>query len=99
MKKAHFVAVIAGLTIAGTALADGPQQAQKSQPVQLTVEQMDNVTAARGYGKTLIDVTGYSFGQLIGPSKKAGTSTHSNYAGGVKALVQAALAGAHPLPQ
>lgn len=95
MKKLT-IGVTAALLFAGPAIADDVTQSE-SKPVTLTEAQMDNITAA-GYGKTLIDVTGKSFGQLIGPAKKNGTATHSNYAGGVKALVEAALAGAHPVP-
>jgi hypothetical protein len=100
MRKSHLVLVAAGFVTTGLATADESDSAVEAQPIELTSEQMDSVTAAGGkaYGKTLIDVTDYSFGQLIGPAKKAGESTHDNYAGGVKALVEAALAGAHPLP-
>ncbi len=38
-------------------------------------------------GKMIKESCDASFGQLIGPAKKAGTSTHSNYAGGAKAFV------------
>ena len=38
--------------------------------------------------KTIIDVVGVSFGQLVGPAKKAGTATHGSYPGGAKALVE-----------
>lgn len=44
-------------------------------------------------GKTIKEACGVSFGQLIGPAKKAGDSTHSNYAGGAKAFVS--VLGAH----
>lgn len=44
-------------------------------------------------GKTIQEACGVSFGQLVGPAKAAGTSTHANYAGGAKALVP--LAAAH----
>jgi hypothetical protein len=44
-------------------------------------------------GTTIQAACGVSFGQLVGPAKKAGTATHSNYAGGAKALVP--LAAAH----
>ncbi len=44
-------------------------------------------------GKTIQQACGVSFGQLVGPAKAAGTSVHSNYAGGAKALVP--LAAAH----
>ena len=44
-------------------------------------------------GKTIQDACGVSFGQLVGPAKKAKTATHDNYAGGAKALVP--LAAAH----
>jgi hypothetical protein len=44
-------------------------------------------------GKAIQEACGVSFGQLVGPAKKAGTSFHSNYAGGAKALVP--LAAAH----
>lgn len=95
MKK-FTIGVAAALLIAGPAIAEDVTPTE-SKPVALTEAQMDSITAA-GYGKTLIDVVGKSFGQLIGPAKKDGTSVHSNYAGGVKALVEAALAGAHPIP-
>jgi hypothetical protein len=96
MKTRILLAVATMTFAAGPALAD-EAVTETAQPVVLSEAQMDNVTAA-GYGKTLIDVTGKSFGQFIGPAKKNGTSVHSNYAGGVKALVEAALAGAHPIP-
>jgi hypothetical protein len=94
MKYAISLALAATLMIGGTAMAE------ESKPIQLSAAQMDSVTAGAGqpYGKILIDVTGRSFGQFIGPAKKAGTSVHGNYAGGVKALVEAALAGQHPIP-
>ncbi len=38
-------------------------------------------------GTTIKDACGVSFGQLIGPAKAAGTSTHDNYAGGAHAFV------------
>lgn len=49
--------------------------------------------SAKGHmppGKTIQEACGKSFGQLVGPAKKAGTSTHSNYAGGAKALLAVA---------
>ena len=79
-------------------LASGPVMAGDSQPVELTDAQMDTITAGSGFGKTIIDVTGKSFGELIGPAKKAGTSFHSNYAGGAKALVEAVTGPGHPIP-
>lgn len=95
MKK-FTIGVAAALFIAGPTLAEDIKPAE-SKPLTLTEAQMDSVTAA-GYGKTLIDVVGKSFGQLVGPAKKDGSSVHSNYAGGARALVEAALAGAHPIP-
>ena len=90
------IGVAAAMLVSGPALAEDVEVTE-SKPVTLTEAQMDGITAA-GYGKTLIDTVGKSFGQLIGPAKKEGTSVHSNYAGGGKALVEAALAGAHPIP-
>lgn len=95
MKKI-FVGLAAALVFASPVLAEDAEDSN-AKPITLTEAQMDSITAA-GYGKTLIDVVGKSFGQLVGPAKKAGTSVHSNYAGGAKALVEAALAGAHPIP-
>ncbi|MEJ2129985.1 MAG: hypothetical protein P8X81_14240 [Woeseiaceae bacterium] len=95
MKK-FAIGVTAALLVAGPAIAEDSASTE-SKPMTLTEAQMDSITAA-GYGKTLIDVVGKSFGQLVGPAKKEGTSVHSNYAGGAKALVEAALAGAHPIP-
>ena len=46
------------------------------------------VSGPAGYGKTIIDVVGASFGQLVGPAKRSGTAAHGNYAGGAKALVE-----------
>jgi hypothetical protein len=96
MKKSFVLGVTAAFALAGPAMADEVASSD-AKPITLTEAQMDSITAA-GYGKTLIDVVGKSFGQLVGPAKKEGTSTHSNYAGGAKALVEAALAGAHPIP-
>ena len=50
---------------------------------------------AKGGGNGLLiqKACGVSFGQLVGPAKKAGTSFHANYAGGANALVP--LAAAH----
>jgi hypothetical protein len=90
--------------IAATLLASGlalAEETKQSKPIVLTAAQMDTVTAGAGlpYGKIIIDATGRSFGQFIGPAKKAGTSVHSNYAGGAKALVEAVLADPpHPIP-
>ncbi len=49
---------------------------------------------ARGGGNGLViqQACGSSMGQLIGPAKKAKSATHSNYAGGAKALVGVAAA-------
>ena len=96
MKKSFVLGVTAAFVLAGPAVADEVASSD-AKPITLTETQMDSITAA-GYGKTLIDVVGKSFGQLVGPAKKEGTSAHSNYAGGAKALVEAALAGAHPIP-
>lgn len=84
MSRFFFNAATALLVAAGSVLAHA------SEPVELTAEQMDSVTAAgNAYGKTIQLVTGgASFGQLVGPAKKAGTATHDNYAGGAKALVE-----------
>jgi hypothetical protein len=95
MKRAILMGISATLLLSGFA------GAQESKPVVLSAAQMDAVTAGAGlpYGKIIIDATGRSFGELIGPAKKAGTSTHSNYAGGAKALVEAVLANPpHPIP-
>jgi hypothetical protein len=46
-----------------------------------------------GAGLVIQQACGASFGGLVGPAKKAGDSTHSNYKGGAKALVP--LAAAH----
>lgn len=75
---------------AAIALMASSAWAQEPEPVELTAEQMDAVTAAGpAYGKTIQAVTGgLSFGQLVGPAKAAGTATHGNYAGGAKALVE-----------
>lgn len=86
MKKAFVLGVTAAFVLAGPALADEVASSD-AKPITLTETQMDSVTAA-GYGKTIIDVVGVSFGQLVGPAKKAGTSAHGNYAGGAKALVE-----------
>ncbi len=40
-----------------------------------------------GNGLAIQQACGASMGQLIGPAKKAKSATHSNYAGGAKALV------------
>ena len=86
MKKSFTVGLAAALIISGPVLADDDKTSE-SKPVTLTEKQMDSVTAA-GYGKTIIDVVGASFGQLVGPAKSSGTATHGNYAGGAKALVE-----------
>ena len=86
MKKKLIVGFAAALIFAGPVLADDDKKSE-SKPVTLTEQQMDTVTAA-GYGKTIIDVVGKSFGQLVGPAKKAGTSAHGSYPGGAKALVE-----------
>jgi hypothetical protein len=95
MKKAISLGLAASLLASSLALAD------ESKPVVLTAAQMDSVTAGASmpYGKIIIDVTGKSFGQFIGPAKKAGTAVHGNYAGGAKALVEAVLSDPpHPIP-
>jgi hypothetical protein len=94
MRKAVSTSLFATLLVSGLAVADG------SKPIELTAAQMDAITAGAGmpYGKIIIDATGRSFGQLIGPAKKDGTSAHDNYAGGAKALVEAVLSGGHPIP-
>ena len=63
----------------------------------LSIAMVGGVASANNgnaHGKTIKDATGgTSFGQLIGPSKAAGTSTHDNYKGGAKAF--AGLLEAH----
>ena len=86
MKRKALIAIAAALCVSGPVMADEAKDAE-SKPVTLTEQQMDSITAA-GYGKTIIDVVGASFGQLVGPAKKAGTATHGNYPGGAKALVE-----------
>ncbi|MBT8441251.1 MAG: hypothetical protein KJO76_02605, partial [Gammaproteobacteria bacterium] len=66
-------AILIGLST--VLLVSGPVLAGDSKPIELTDAQMDTVTAGAGFGKTIIEATGSSFGQLIGPAKKAGTST------------------------
>ena len=85
MKKAFTVGLAAALIVSGPVLAD-EEKSSESKPVTLTEKQMDSITA--GYGKTIIDVVGASFGQLVGPAKRSGTAAHGNYAGGAKALVE-----------
>jgi len=89
-------AILIGLST--VLLASGPVLAGDSKPIELTDAQMDTITAGSGFGKTIIDLTGKSFGEFIGPAKKAGTSTHGNYAGGAKALVEAVTGPGHPIP-
>ena len=86
MNKAFTVGLAAVLIASGPVLADD-EKSSEAKPVTLTEQQMDSVTAA-GYGKTIIDVVGASFGQLVGPAKSSGTAAHGNYAGGAKALVE-----------
>ena len=86
MKNAFTVGLAAALIVSGPVLAD-EEKSSESKPVTLTEQQMDSITAA-GYGKTIIDVVGASFGQLVGPAKSSGTAAHGNYAGGAKALVE-----------
>ena len=96
MKKIA-IAIAAATIISSPALAEDANKSV-SKPITLTEAQMDSITAA-GYGKMLIELTRKSFGQFIGPAKKNGTATHSNYAGGVKALVEAVMAEPpHPIP-
>jgi hypothetical protein len=103
MRKSHLVLVAAGLMTTGLATANESDSAVEAKPIELTNEQMDSVTAAGGnayaYGKVVIEATSQhqSFGQLIGAAKRAGQG-HENYAGGVKALVELVLDGAHPVP-
>lgn len=101
MRQISFIAITATFVVTGTAFANDVDL-PSSEPVQLTAEQMDGITAAGGnalpYGKLIIAVTGKPFGGLIGPAKKAGTSAHSNYAGGARALVEAVLGPGHPVP-
>ena len=86
MKKKIAVGIATALLVASPVMASDVES-KTSKPVTLTEQQMDSVTAA-GYGKTIIDVVGVSFGQLVGPAKKAGTATHGSYPGGAKALVE-----------
>ena len=89
-----------GATLLASSLAMA-QESKPTKPIVLSAAQLDEVTAGAGtpYGKIIIDATGRSFGQFIGPAKKAGTSAHSNYAGGAKALVEAVLADPpHAIP-
>ena len=86
MKKKIAVGLATALLVASPAMASDVET-KTSKPVTLTEQQMDSVTAA-GYGKTIIDVVGVSFGQLVGPAKKAGTAAHGSYPGGAKALVE-----------
>jgi hypothetical protein len=75
---------------AALALTAASAWADQPEPVELTADQMDEVTAAGpAYGKTIQAATGTSFGGLVGPAKSTGTATHGNYAGGAKALVEA----------
>jgi opacity protein-like surface antigen len=89
MKKKIAVGLATALLVASPAMA-ADVESETSKPVTLTEQQMDSITAAgpMAYGKTIMIATGVSFGQLIGPAKKAGTAVHSNYAGGAKALVE-----------
>ena len=86
MKKKIAIGIATALLVASPAMASDVET-KTSKPVTLTEQQMDSVTAA-GYGKTIIDVVGVSFGQLVGPAKKAGTAAHGSYPGGAKALVE-----------
>lgn len=86
MKKAFLLGVTAAFVFAGPAIADD-NDSSEAKPITLTESQMDSITAA-GYGKTIIDVVGVSFGQLVGPARSSGTAAHDNYAGGAKALVE-----------
>ncbi len=86
MKKLTSITFVTALLVTGAAAAADSNE-PRTEPVSLTAEQMDSVTAA-GYGKTIIDVVGVSFGQLVGPAKSSGTAAHGNYAGGAKALVE-----------
>jgi len=89
MRKEIIIGLAAAFCVAGPAMADEAKDVKstESEPVTLTEQQMDSITAA-GYGKTIIDVVGVSFGQLVGPAKKAGTAAHGSYPGGAKALVE-----------
>jgi hypothetical protein len=46
-------------------------------------------------GQKIKDACGVSFGQLVSGGKKAGTSFHTNYAGGAKAFSDDAILAAH----
>jgi hypothetical protein len=90
MKKKIAVGLATALLVASPAMASDVET-KTSKPVTLTEQQMDSITAAgpMAYGKTIMTVTGgLSFGQLIGPAKKAGTAAHGSYPGGAKALVE-----------
>lgn len=98
MKRVISTGIAATLLASSLAVAE---ESKPTRPIVLSTTQLDGVTAGAGlpYGKIIIDATGRSFGQFIGPAKKAGTATHSNYAGGAKALVEAVLADPpHPIP-
>ena len=64
MKKKIAVGIATALLVASPVMASDVES-KTSKPVTLTEQQMDSVTAA-GYGKTIIDVVGVSFGQLVG---------------------------------
>ena len=89
MKKKIAIGIATALLVASPAMASDVET-KTSKPVTLTEQQMDSITAAgpMPYGKIIMDATGVSFGQLIGPAKKAGTATHGSYPGGAKALVE-----------
>ena len=86
MKNKILVGLAAAIFVASPVLADDARDSN-AKPITLTEAQMDSITAA-GYGKTIIDGVGKSFGQLVGPAKKAGTAAHGSYPGGAKALVE-----------
>jgi hypothetical protein len=93
MKILKLIAASAVLGASGAAIADQREDSadvKAGEPVQLTADQMDAITAAgKAYGKTIITVTeGLSFGNLVGAAKRSGEATHGNYAGGARALVE-----------
>jgi hypothetical protein len=51
--------------------------------------------ASAAPGQDIKAACGASFGQLISGAKKAGTSVHSNYAGGAKAFSDPAVLALH----
>ena len=52
-------------------------------------------SSADAPGKKIKNACGVNFGQLVSGGKKAGTSFHTNYAGGAKAFSADAILAAH----